>query len=152
MEIILSIDPGWRLGWAVFCEYSLLEHGVMDFQGELGEGGRYRALWDHLCDLKIRHNFKMMLIEPAFGRFRSTRNGEICGIIKMFAYDSLVSVKEMHVLTVRSKLEVKGKEGALAYARQWTGNEYLSQHEADAICQGLVYLKENQDEQENFTG
>jgi len=66
-----------------------------------------------------------MLIEPAFGRFRSTRNGEICGIIKMFAYDSLIPVKEMHVLSVRSKLKVKGKKGALAYARQWTGNEYL---------------------------
>jgi hypothetical protein len=146
MEIILSVDPGWKLGWAVFCEYNLLEHGVMDFQRELGEGGRYRALWDHLCDLKIRHNFGVMLIEPAFGRFRSVRIGEICGIIKMFAYDSLMPVKEMIAPSVRVKLEVKGKEGALAYARQWAGNEYLSQHEADAICQGLVYLKEKEND------
>jgi len=146
MEVILSIDPGWKLGWAVFSWDRLLEHGVMDFQKKLGEGGRYRALWDHLWNLKIRHPFDIMLIEPPFGRFRSARNGEICGIIKMFAYDANILVKEMHVLSVRSKLKVKGKKEALAYARQWTGNEYLSQHEADAICQGLVYLKEKENE------
>jgi len=54
MEVVLSIDPGWELGWAAFSGYDLLEHGVMNFQRDLGEGGRYRALWDHLCDLKLR--------------------------------------------------------------------------------------------------
>lgn len=149
MEMILSIDPGWKLGWAVFklrhffphgCD--LLEHGVIDFQKEIGDAKRYRALWAHLLDLKLRHTFGIVLVEPPFGRFRSARNGEICGIIKMSAYESDIPVKEMHVLSVRAKLKVKGKAGALAYACQWTGNEHLSQHEADAICQGLVYLKE----------
>ena len=139
---ILSIDPGWKLGWAVFHDLELLEHGVMDFQRDLGEARRYKSLWSHLWNLKLRHTFDIMLIEPAFGRFRSTRNGEICGIIKMSAYESDIPVKEMNVLSVRAKLKLKGKEGALAYARQWTGNEHLSSHEADAICQGLVYLKE----------
>ena len=144
MEIVLSIDPGWKLGWAVFDGYNLLEHGTMDFQRDLGEAKRYRSLWNYLWSLEIRHNFDIMLIEPAFGRFRSTRNGEICGIIKMSAYESDIPVKEMNVLSVRAKLKLKGKEGALAYARQWTGNEHLSTHEADAICQGLVYLKEKE--------
>jgi len=152
---ILSIDPGWKLGWAVLhppielpCVFHsiLLESGVMDFQKDLGEAGRYKSLWSHLWNLKLRHTFGIMLIEPAFGRFRSTRNGEICGIIKMSAYESDIPVKEMNVLSVRSKLKIKGKQGALAYARQWTGNEHLSQHEADAICQGLVYLKEKENE------
>ena len=130
MEVILSIDPGWKLGWAVFHKgsipgYSLLEHGVMDFQRELGDMKRYKALWDHLWNLKLRHSFGIMLVEPPFGRFRAARNGEIYGIIKMSAYESNIPVKEMHVLSVRSKLKVKGKKGALAYARQWTGNEYL---------------------------
>ena len=146
MEIVLSIDPGWKLGWAVFDGYNLLEHGTMDFQRDLGEAKRYRALWNYLWSLEIRHNFDIMLIEPAFGRFRSTRNGEICGIIKMSAYESDIPVKEMNVLSVRAKLKLKGKEGALAYARQWTGNEHLSTHEADAICQGLVYLKEKEND------
>ena len=144
MEIVLSIDPGWKLGWAAFDGYNLLEHGTMDFQRDLGEAKRYRALWNYLWSLEIRLDFDIMLIEPAFGRFRSTRNGEICGIIKMSAYESNIPVKEMNVLSVRAKLKLKGKEGALAYARQWTGNEHLSTHEADAICQGLVYLKEKE--------
>ena len=150
MEIILSIDPGWKLGWAVFYRddilehYGLLEHGVVNFQRNLGEAKRYKALWNHLLDLKLRHTLSIMLIEPAFGRFRSTRNGEICGIIKMSAYESNIPVKEMNVLSVRAKLKLKGTEGALAHARQWTGNEHLSTHEADAICQGLVYLKEKE--------
>lgn len=143
---ILSIDPGWKLGWAVFYGYNLLEHGVMDFQRELGDMRRYKALWNHLWNLKLRHTFGIMLVEPPFGRFRSARNGEICGIIKMSAYKSDIPVKEMHVLSVRAKLGVKGKKGALAYACQWTGNEHLSQHEADAICQGLVYLKEKEND------
>ena len=150
MEIILSIDPGWKLGWAVFHTSALgqtvLEHGVMDFQRDLGEAKRYKALWNHIWNLKLRHTFDIMLIEPAFGRFRSTRNGEICGIIKMSAYESNIPVKEMNVRSVRSKLKVKGKEGALAYARQWAGNEHLSQHEADAICMGITYLKEKTNE------
>ena len=153
MGVILSVDPGWKLGWAVFdfCGH-LLECGVMDFQRKIGEGGRYRGLWNHLWNLKLRHTFTIMLIEPAFGRFRSTRNGEICGIIKMSAYESDIPVKEMNVLSVRAKLKLKGKEGALAYARQWTGNDHLSSHEADAICQGLVYLKEKENGGSNCFG
>lgn len=143
---VLSIDPGWKLGWAVFNGYDLLEHGIMDFQKELGDARRYKALWNHLWNLKLRHTFGIMLVEPPFGRWRGVKMGEIYGIIKMSAYESDIPVKEMHVLSVRAKLGIKGKEGALAYACQWTGNKHLSQHEADAICMGLVYLKEKEND------
>ena len=141
--MILSIDPGWILGWAVFREKELLENGVMDLERNLSECGRYRNLWSFLLGLVARHKFiNTLLVEPAFGRWRSTRNGEICGIIKLFGYQMGMDVVERNVQSTRSKLGLKGKKEVLAYACEWLQNESLSQHEADAICQGLAYLKE----------
>ena len=36
-ELILAIDPGWKLGYAIFGDGLFLEYGTMNFQKEVGE-------------------------------------------------------------------------------------------------------------------
>lgn len=141
-QLLLTIDPGWKLGYAVFGDGLLLEYGTMDFQKEVGERGRFDALRNFLWHLLMRHPVQMLLIEPPFGRWRSVRNGEICGAIKIYVYAWGIVIKEMNARSVRSRLGVKNGKEALAYAQNWMGNKKLTEHEADAICMVLAYLKE----------
>lgn len=141
-QAILAIDPGWKLGYAVFEGDLFLEYGTMDFQKEVGERGRFDALRNFLWHLLMRHSVQILLIEPPFGRWRSVRNGEICGAIKIYVYAWGIVIKEMNARSVRSRLGVKNGKEALAYAQDWMRNKKLTQHEADAISMVLAHLKE----------
>lgn len=139
--IVLAIDPGSALGWALGADGRLIESGVEDFSLRRGEspGARYLRFRAWLHRVQQTHPVSLVLYEQAHHRGGHATEVAVGFTTRCqeFAAEIGAECVAIHTATLKKRTTGSGradKAAMIAAARERWGSEPSDDNHADALC------------------
>ena len=144
--MILGIDPGYSLGYAVVDNGRVKIHGTLKTRGTPPE--RLARIRDLVNSLVEEFKVSIIAIETAFyGKSVPSliKLAETRGVVLSVAGERGIEVMELHPSRIKRGITGNGradKRQVIYMVEKITGLKELSEHEADAIAAALCAYEE----------
>ena len=155
MTVVLSIDPGMSLGWALWSDGRLLEYGVFKTSTKASHGSRLWDIYSFILTLLRQDYVDVCVVEniAAFGKGAKNKDSyllpAVFGLVRMAAHvHGVEEFKAYAVTSVKKAMTGSGnarKPEVRKAVNDYYGIDVKNDDTADAIAVGHAYYKQSQE-------